>query len=136
MMAAAWESLLQGDIAAEALRAAEEIADALVAAVMRGGPMDMVGTEASLGAGAAGQALFFAYAAEALPDGERYREPAVVCLDRAIEAIAERRMSFNLYGGFAGIAWVAEHLRRRAAEALRALEVRAEAAAPKVRTHD
>jgi hypothetical protein len=112
---ATWRPLLQGEAAAEALQTAEEIAAALAAEVAPAEAEDRAGSAASLSAGAAGQALFFDYAAQAFPAEERYRELAETCLDRAIEAVAERPMGFGLYAGFPGIAWAAEHLQRRAA---------------------
>jgi lantibiotic modifying enzyme len=112
---ATWQPLLQGEAAAEALQVAEEIAAALASEVAQAEAEDRTGSEASLSGGAAGQALFFDYAAQAFPAEERYRELAETCLDRAIEAVAERPMGFGLYAGFPGIAWAAEHLQRRAA---------------------
>ncbi len=118
MSAVAWRPLLAGEAAAEALQVVEEIAEALAsdpAEPAEGDSEEWPREQFSLSGGAAGQALFFDYAAEALPDRERYGELAAACLDRAVEAVAESPMSYGLYGGFPGIAWVAEHLQRRAA---------------------
>ena len=112
MTVGSWRPLLSGEAAAEAIQVIREIADALAEG---GEGTQRPGDSASLAGGAAGQALFFDYAAEAFPDEERYGELAAACLDRAVDAVAEDPMTFGLYSGFSGIAWTAEHLERRAA---------------------
>lgn len=98
-----WFPLVEGDAAAEALAA--------VAAIAR----DLAGDPAwapgpGLSRGQAGLGLFFAYVEQALGDaeaGERARHH----LDLAIAGLAELPApSAGLYHGFAGVAWVVEHL--------------------------
>lgn len=112
-----WKPLLEGEAAAEALRVADEIAAAIAAEVSQGGtgdPAQAAARQASLAGGSAGHALFFDYAAEAIPGKEEeYGNRAAESLERAIEAVAEEPMSFGLHSGFTGIAWVAQHLQRR-----------------------
>jgi class I lanthipeptide synthase len=111
-----WRPLLAGEEAAEALRVVEEIAGAIAAKAAEGAPDAAAGPGgrgASLAGGNAGHALFFDYAAQALGRDD-YADLAAQCLDRAIGAVAAEPMSYGLYSGFAGIAWVAEHLQARA----------------------
>jgi lantibiotic biosynthesis protein len=114
-----WKPLLEGEAAAEALQVAGEIAAAIAAEVARDGsgdPEQSATRQASLAGGSAGHALFFDYAAEAIPGKEEeYGNLAAESLERAIEAVAEEPMSFGLHSGFTGIAWTAEHLQRRLA---------------------
>lgn len=105
----------------------QEIAGALASEAPEGRSEGRPGDVSSLAGGAAGEALFFDYAAEAFPAEESYGELAAARLDRAVEAVAADPMSFGLYGGFSGIAWVAEHLQNRAAARGRREEEAAEA---------
>ncbi|HEV7506730.1 MAG TPA: lanthionine synthetase C family protein [Thermoanaerobaculia bacterium] len=68
----------------------------------------------SLADGDAGQALLLAYFHEATP-GRGYDEKAFELLARAVEGVsAEEGLSASLFHGFAGVAWVMEHLQKSA----------------------
>lgn len=102
--AASWSPRAGGETAARALEAAEAIGRDLARSALDAPP----GT--SLIRGHAGLALFFAYLERALglaDAGERAQRH----LDLAIDALADQPgPDASLYFGFAGVAWVAEHL--------------------------
>jgi hypothetical protein len=113
-----WSPLLTGE-AAEGARAAV----AAIAAELAGhpDPAKLEGEEGeapgsardlSLAGGQAGLALFFSYLDSARP-GEGHDETAMSFLERAIAGTAELPASAGLYSGFAGVAWVLEHLTGR-----------------------
>jgi hypothetical protein len=95
-----WQAVLTGSAAAEAQRAVQEIAAAIED---HADP----GDDVSLASGAAGFALLNAYLAVATDDTEA-EERTFVWLERALEGVGGRGPS--LYGGAAGVAWVAEHV--------------------------
>jgi lantibiotic biosynthesis protein len=66
----------------------------------------------SLAGGTAGVALFFAYRAGRgdAPGAAGDSDAAGVLLERTIEALATTPLAPDLFGGFAGVAWTAEHL--------------------------
>lgn len=101
---ATWRPLLAGELAERARLAVEDIAVALAA-----DPVELV--HPGFADGAAGRALYYAYLGAAWPDSG-YAERVDRYMDRALESLAEMPMAARLYGGFVGIAWVAEHLRR------------------------
>jgi lantibiotic modifying enzyme len=121
-----WQPLLTGASADAAWQAVEAIAadlsaDAGWSPEAEGGltPEQQTSWEASLAAGAAGQALFFAYlSAHHERHGEAGRAAdlsalALERLDRAFEGVATVPMSESFYAGFPGVAWVAAHLEGR-----------------------
>ena len=72
--------------------------------------------DVGLSSGAAGQALFYAYLAEArvdANDAETHGATAMSCVDRAIDALADVAMGPGLYSGFTGVGWVVDHLTDR-----------------------
>jgi len=85
-----WRPLLEGDLAARASDAVRAISEELPEPAYP-----------SVG-GKAGVALFYGY----LGDAERADE----LMERAVDALAITPMRPSLYGGFTGVAWVAEHL--------------------------
>lgn len=99
----AWSPLLSGEAAAQALTAAKAIAHDLA-----GDPP--AASSSGLAGGSAGLALFFAYLERSLADaaaGER----AADLLDRAIVQLAQPPSpGASLFHGYAGVAWVVEHL--------------------------
>jgi hypothetical protein len=100
---AAWSPLAVGETAAAALAAA-----AAIAADLAGDPG--LAPAIGLGGGQAGLALFFAYLDRSLGSATA-GEQAERHLDRAIALLAEETApAANLFQGFAGVAWVAEHL--------------------------
>lgn len=101
---ATWRPLLTGELAERARLAVEDIAAALAA-----DPVELV--HPGFADGAAGRALYYAYLGAAWPD-RGHAERVDRYLDRALESLAETPMAARLYGGFVGMAWVAEHLRR------------------------
>ncbi|HVR07898.1 MAG TPA: lanthionine synthetase C family protein [Thermoanaerobaculia bacterium] len=64
----------------------------------------------NLAGGAAGAALFFAYRAQSGAAGAGDPDTAAAFLERSTEALASTPLAPDLYGGFAGVAWTAEHL--------------------------
>jgi len=99
----AWTPLVEGESAARALAAVEDIARDL------SGPLQTA-PGAGLSGGHAGLALFFTYCERVLgraDAGERARSH----LDQAVtELEIQPAPSASLYHGFAGVAWVTEHL--------------------------
>lgn len=99
----AWIPLLQGEAAAQALAAAEAIARDL-ASDPRAAPGP------ALSRGQTSLALFFAYLEKALGQPEA-GERAQHYLEAAVTALAEPPApAVGLFFGFAGVAWVTEHL--------------------------
>jgi len=113
-----WRPLLPDDLAARALADAEEIAAeiaadlgrALTSATDRPEPLPLNRTRFALAGGLAGQALFFAYLDRARPD-QGYDETAVELIELAFDDLINADATPGLYSGFAGAAWVVEHLR-------------------------
>ncbi|MCE9578781.1 MAG: lanthionine synthetase C family protein [Deltaproteobacteria bacterium] len=97
-----WIPLLDGEPRARADVIVRGIAAALRA------PRD--GGAAHLSSGDAGHALLFAYLARS---GLGDFGPAEERLERAMDAVGAQPMSAELFSGFTGIAWVAEHLQDR-----------------------
>jgi class I lanthipeptide synthase len=105
-----WRPLLTGPLADRAWQVVDEIA-----AVLAQEPAtDEVLPGPSLAGGAAGGALFFAYRAQAraasLGDFEADSDRALAWLERSTDALASMPLPPDLYGGFTGVAWTAEHL--------------------------
>ena len=100
-----WSPLVTGETAAAALAAAEAVARDLAS-----DPAPAAALGLGLSRGQAGLALFFAYLERSLGHaaaGERARHH----LDLAIAELTEQPAADpSLYHGFAGVAWVAEHL--------------------------
>jgi lantibiotic modifying enzyme len=97
-----WSPLLSGEEAARALAAVEAIARDLSALPGAPGP-DLVRGEVDL-------ALFFSYVERATGRAEA-GERAEHHLERAVDRLADQAAPApSLYGGFAGLAWVTEHL--------------------------
>src|SRR5262245_34633051 len=101
-----WQPVLERSAREAALEAARAIAIVL-AEPSRGAATP----SASLASGDAGEALFFAYLAQAFP-GEGHEEVAFERLERAIAALAEDSPGPSLCSGFAGVAWATAHLQR------------------------
>jgi hypothetical protein len=101
-----WQPILERSAGEGALEAARAIATALAAPSRAASA-----PSASLAGGDAGEALFFAYLAQAFP-GEGHEEVAFERLDRAVAALAEESPGPSLCSGFAGVAWATVHLRR------------------------
>ena len=66
----------------------------------------------TLAGGLAGAALFFAYRAGrgGGPGAAGDSDAAALLLERCTEALATTPLAPDLYGGFSGVAWTAEHL--------------------------
>jgi len=109
-----WRALLADDLAARALADAEELAAdlrlSLTSATDRPEPLPLNRTRFALAGGLAGQALFFAYLDRARP-GQGYDETAVELIELAFDDLSDADATPGLYTGFAGAAWVVEHLR-------------------------
>ncbi len=97
-----WQPLVDGELRRRALAQAQAIGDAFAAEPLENVPSD-------LGQGKAGMALALAYLDEALPD-RGYGSLAQTLLDAAVTEVAAKPARADLYGGFVGVAWVAEHL--------------------------
>jgi lantibiotic modifying enzyme len=92
-----WRPILEGEDAARARAAIDDIAAALR------GPVALPrGLEHSLSRGAAGIATFHAY--------RGHRRAAARWLGAAVEAVGRGGMNGSLYGGVTGIAWALDHL--------------------------
>lgn len=109
-----WQPLLEGDLAARAEDAVRAIADAL-AARSQDAPdapdAEWTSSGFSVGGGTAGQALFYGYLAQSGDAAAAlHAERADQFLEHAVEALATMPMGPALFGGFTGVAWVAEHL--------------------------
>lgn len=101
MTATNWRPLLEGDLAARAENAVLAIAEALATLPPGNVPVSV----------AADRALFYGYLARtADADAGRYAQRSDQFLDRAFECVATTPQRPILYGGFAGVAWTAEHL--------------------------
>ncbi len=98
-----WRPLLEGELRRCAEAVVFEIADSL-------GPIR--GSRASsLSDGCAGFSILFSYLA--LAHGRESDHVASQhYLDRAVESLATEKMSPDLFSGFCGIAWAADHVRR------------------------
>ncbi|HEV7670521.1 MAG TPA: lanthionine synthetase C family protein [Thermoanaerobaculia bacterium] len=108
-----WRPILSGELADRVNRSIEEIVAAFPAAPsVSPYPGERTGETPALAGGNAGHALFYSYLAEAT-GREEYAEAAERHLDEAVEALATEPMGASLYGGFSGVAWVAEHLQGR-----------------------
>ncbi len=99
-----WQRLLKGEAASRAYEAVAAIARDLAALEIAGAP------GFGLNGGKAGLALFFAYQERTLDDpasGDR----AEALLDQAADELGSAETPVpSLYNGFAGLAWVVEHL--------------------------
>ncbi|HEY0513324.1 MAG TPA: lanthionine synthetase C family protein [Thermoanaerobaculia bacterium] len=101
----AWSPLIEGETAAQALAAVEAIARDLSSS---SDPLAAPGP--GLIRGEVDLALFFAYLERALGRAEA-GERAQQHLERAVDELSEGPApAASLYGGFAGVAWVTEHL--------------------------
>jgi hypothetical protein len=112
----AWKPLLTGALAERAGQAVEEIAGVLAPgpaasdATPEERQAEAVLPGPGLAGGTAGGALFFAYRAHSQPGNAADVEAAGILLERSTEALASTPLSPDLYGGFIGVAWTAEHL--------------------------
>ncbi len=104
-----WNPLLEGDDAAAAWRAIEDIAAAL-----ESWPADL-DLSPSLASGSAGLTLFYTYLAEEAVD-DRWADVASGYLDHMIESVPRISAWPSLYSGFTGAAWTLEHLKGRLLE--------------------
>ncbi len=108
-----WRPILSGELADRVNRSIEEITAAFPSAPpVSPYPGERTGESPALAGGNAGHALLYSYLAEAT-GREEYAETAERHLDEAVEALATEPMGASLYGGFSGVAWVAEHLQGR-----------------------
>jgi hypothetical protein len=103
--------LLDLDGSQRALDVVGAIADSLRAGWPASGDGAVV-ADLSLAGGAAGLAVLFAYLAGAR-SGTDEEATAGRWLDRAIDAVADQPMGASFYGGLTGVAWAADHQRRR-----------------------
>ena len=98
--APSWAPILPKDLAAQALGVVDEVAQVL-------GESE---PSPFLADGDAGRSLFLAYLHEAMP-GRGYDEKAIELLERAMSGVSGKEgVSPSLFNGFAGMAWVLEHL--------------------------
>ena len=105
-----WRPILEDEWAEQAWMVIRDVAAAVPDAALGD---DFVSVDpsrlATLASGSAGQALFYAYLAEATCD-EAYADLAEHRLDHAIEVLANVAMPPGLFTGFTGVGWVAQHL--------------------------
>jgi hypothetical protein len=102
---ARWRPLLEGELAGRAREAVDSIATLLGTVLAPKSAND-----------AADRALLFGYLAMTGDAGD-HAERSGQLLDDAFEALATTPTGPALYGGFSGVAWVAEHLSRQFDEA-------------------
>lgn len=97
----AWRPILEGSLAERASMAVHEIVKELP------GPSVAEISDFSLAGGTAGLAILCGYLAQAGYDDD---ENAAQFLEQAIKALSTEQIGPSFYGGFAGIAWVTQHL--------------------------
>jgi lantibiotic modifying enzyme len=104
--ASCWRPILPGTAAQQALQAVDAIAESLTSVTSLPGERDP-----SLSKGQAGLALFYTWLAQtrSMPQADVL---AWRCLDQAIEAMSTKAMNASLWGGFTGVAWAADLMRR------------------------
>jgi hypothetical protein len=102
-----WRPILDGDLRERADRTLTEIAEALDRLAGGDDPGELA--PGSLGSGAPGLAVFFAYLDRVRP-GCGHAERAERLLDIAFDAAAARPLDMTLFAGFPGVAWASEHL--------------------------
>jgi lantibiotic modifying enzyme len=118
-----WRPILEGDLAARAEGAVEEIAEALKPVILEPEKAQEFDAETpswrrsrfALAGGRAGQSILFTYLDQAFP-GRGYDDVAAVALEQASEDLAEVQAPPGLYSGFSGVSWAVEHLQGRLIE--------------------
>jgi lantibiotic biosynthesis protein len=100
--APSWRPLLEEELAARAEDAVRAIAEALSAPSTPGLTPGRIGHE--------GLALFYGYLSLTEAGAERHAQRADQLLEQAVANLANVPMRPALYGGFTGVAWVADHL--------------------------
>lgn len=109
--ASRWEAVLRDDDRTQALKIVRDLSYEVVKR-MRADGSDVFSAHManpSLGIGAAGVALFLAYAADALEDPQ-IGEGAVEAMERALKQLPSVRSNVSLIDGVVGVAWVVDHL--------------------------
>ncbi len=105
-----WEPVLRDHEAEGALQSLREIAEVLRNPSQHSATdEEFRGQSFSLGSGSAGLAVFFAYL-EKSGIFSGFRQAAFDQMNHAIEAVASEFTRPALFGGFAGVAWAAEHV--------------------------
>ncbi len=112
-----WRPILSGEALASAREALTDITASLAAGASPRAREDwspelVRARAATLSDGFAGQALYCGYLHQA-GGGRQAADLGLALLNRAIETAGAERMPPGLYGGFSGIAWVANHLAGR-----------------------
>ena len=107
-----WRPILEGELAERVRETIEQIGAALPGAPAVSPYSEAPGEPATLAGGNAGHAIFYSYLAQAW-NREDLAAQAEGFLDQAVEALANEPMGASLYGGFAGVAWSAQHLQGR-----------------------
>ena len=102
-----WQPLLEGASAARARSIIDDVAAALLEP-----PATPAAIEPSLAGGAAGRAVFFAYLNVAQPERD-WDAQIERHLGDAVAALGEQTLADELYGGFTGVAWAAQHIEGR-----------------------
>jgi lantibiotic biosynthesis protein len=105
-----WTPLLDGQLAERAWEVVDAITETLAPATAPSTPLSDQDSHPSVAGGMAGRAVFFAYRSRAGKDREAHGEIASALLEKATEGLSTTPLSPDLYGGFAGVAWAAEHL--------------------------
>ncbi len=102
-----WRPLLTDSVAEQAWRSVAEIAAAIAPGALQ---QDESPLYPGLAGGSAGQAVFFAYRSRSGRPAADDAEAAANLLEQSTAALASTPMPPDLYGGFSGVAWAAEHL--------------------------
>ncbi|HYP22387.1 MAG TPA: lanthionine synthetase C family protein [Actinomycetota bacterium] len=103
-----WEPVLEGELRERALEAALDLGSALAESFAADEAPASDG-DPSLSRGWTGTAVAMRHLDAAFP-GEGFAAVSDAAIDRAVDAVAEQRMSPGLLQGFPGIAWAVEHL--------------------------
>lgn len=116
-----WSPILEGESEKQCWKCIHDIASALETPSDEWIPAslgnDSQQLAASLANGAPGPALFFTYLFQETTE-RGYLDLAFEYLNISIEVVAGMPMSPDLYGGFSGVAWTIEHIRKVSKEAV------------------
>ena len=114
-----WQPILVGELREKALATVIDVAQALLCdppCVLYPGvastPESQILHKLSLADGWPGRALLYAYGARAFP-GDDDAEIAADWLAQAIGKMPQVKLGASLYGGYTGVGWAVEHLRRQ-----------------------
>ncbi len=106
-----WKPIADAAACSRCWEAIDEIERGLLAYHASGAPYAGLAGNPLLSSGKLGPALFLAYL-DVARQGSAAADHALELLCESIDTLGERRFSPSLYGGFCGVGWATEHLRR------------------------